>query len=79
MLRSNEAAEELGIRLMLVHAKHDAASRWYKRFGFEESPTDPLHLILLMKDLRALLSLGGAALFDVDAGDRAGDDQALDL
>ena len=59
MLRSNEAAEELGIRLMLVHAKHEAAGRWYKRFGFEESPTDPLHLILLMKDLRALLSSVG--------------------
>jgi predicted N-acetyltransferase YhbS len=56
MLRLNEAAEELGIRLMLVHAKHEAASRWYKRFGFEESPSDPLHLILLMKDLRAFLS-----------------------
>lgn len=56
MLRSNEAAEELGIRLMLVHAKHEAAADWYKRFGFEESPTDPLHLILLMKDLRTFLS-----------------------
>jgi predicted N-acetyltransferase YhbS len=56
MLRANEAAEELGIRVMLVHAKHEPASRWYKRFGFEESPTDPLHLVLLMKDLRAFLS-----------------------
>jgi hypothetical protein len=56
MLRTNEAAEDLGIRVMLVHAKHAQASRWYKRFGFEESPTDPLHLVLLMKDLRAFLS-----------------------
>ena len=56
MLRASQAAEELGIRLMLVHAKHEAASLWYKRFGFEESPTDPLHLILLMKDLRAFLA-----------------------
>ena len=31
-------------------------SRWYRRFGFEESPSDPLHLMLLMKDLRAFLS-----------------------
>jgi hypothetical protein len=29
------------------------------RFGFEESSTDPLHLILLMKDLRAFLSAAG--------------------
>lgn len=56
MLRTNEAAEDLGIRVMLVHAKHEQASRWYKRFGFEESPTDPLHLVLLTKDLRAFLS-----------------------
>jgi GNAT superfamily N-acetyltransferase len=59
MLRTNAAAAELGIRLMLVHAKHEQASRWYKRFGFEESPTDPLHLLLLMKDLRAYLSAAG--------------------
>jgi GNAT superfamily N-acetyltransferase len=58
-LRTSDAGEELGIRLMLVHAKHEAASRWYKRFGFEESPTDPLHMILLMKDLRAFLSSVG--------------------
>jgi GNAT superfamily N-acetyltransferase len=56
MLRANAAAEELGIRLMLVHEKHEWASRSYQRFGFEESPTDPLHLMLLMKDLREYLS-----------------------
>jgi len=56
MLRTDAAAEELGIRLMLVHAKHEEAGRWYRGFGFEESPTDPLHLMLLMKDLRAYLS-----------------------
>lgn len=56
MLRTNAATEELGIRLMLVHAKHEEAGRWYGGFGFEESPTDPLHLMLLMKDLRAYLS-----------------------
>jgi ribosomal protein S18 acetylase RimI-like enzyme len=62
MLRANEATEELGIRLMLVHAKNERASGWYKRFGFEESPSDPLHLILLMKDLRAFLSSVGQGL-----------------
>ena len=56
MLRANEVAEDLGIRVMLVHAKHKRTGEWYKRFGFEESPTDPLHLILLMKDLRAFLT-----------------------
>jgi predicted N-acetyltransferase YhbS len=56
MLRTNAASEELGIRLMLVHAKHEEVGRWYRRFGFEESPTDPLHLMLLIKDLRAHIS-----------------------
>jgi predicted N-acetyltransferase YhbS len=56
MLRSAEAAELLGVRVMLVHAKHEQARRWYGRFGFEESPADPLHLMLLMKDLRAFLT-----------------------
>jgi predicted N-acetyltransferase YhbS len=56
MLRADEAAEELGIRVMLVHAKHERARRWYERFGFEESPADSLHLMLLMKDLRAFLA-----------------------
>lgn len=56
MLRSAEAAELLGVRVMLVHAKHEQARRWYERFGFEESPADPLHLMLMMKDLRAFLA-----------------------
>src|SRR5258707_599450 len=30
MLRADEAAEELGIRVMLVHAKHERARRWYE-------------------------------------------------
>lgn len=50
MLRTNAATEELGIRLMLVHAKNEEAGRWYRGFGFEESPTDPLHLMLLMNE-----------------------------
>ena len=33
----------------------EGAKSWYEQYGFEESPTDPLHLILLMKDLRRLL------------------------
>lgn len=56
MLRANEASERVGVRVMLVHAMHENARGWYKRFGFEDSPTDPLHLLLLMKDLRAFVT-----------------------
>lgn len=55
LLRCVEAAEAIGARVLLVHAKHEAAKAWYMQFGFEESPTDPLHLLMLLKDVRAFL------------------------
>jgi GNAT superfamily N-acetyltransferase len=59
MLRCLEAAEAIGARVLLVHAKHEAAKAWYLQYGFEESPTDPLHLLMLLKDLRAFLQRSG--------------------
>lgn len=55
LLRTAQAADIAGIRAMLVHAKDDEARAWYEQFDFEPSPTDPYHLFLLMKDLRAIL------------------------
>lgn len=55
LLRTAQAAEIAGMRALLVHAKDDAARAWYESLDFEPSPTDPYHLFLLMKDLRALL------------------------
>ncbi len=49
------AADILGIRAVLVHAIDAEAGRFYKKFGFEETPIDDLHLMLLMKDLRSSL------------------------
>jgi len=54
--RTASAADEIGARAILVHAKDDEAKAFYRHFDFEPSPTDPLHLFLLMKDLRAILS-----------------------
>jgi len=48
-------AGAIGVRVLLVHAKHERAKSWYERYGFEESPTDPLHLMMLMKDIRAFV------------------------
>jgi GNAT superfamily N-acetyltransferase len=59
LLRCLDAAEAIGARVLLVHAKHDAAKAWYMQHGFEESPTDPLHLMMLLKDVRALLQRQG--------------------
>ncbi len=47
-------AERVGVAALVAHS-HDGAAGFYDSFGFEESPTDPLHRILLMKDVRALL------------------------
>jgi GNAT superfamily N-acetyltransferase len=55
LLRCVEAADAIGARVLLVHAKHEAAKTWYGQFDFEESPSDPLHLMMLMKDVRAFL------------------------
>ncbi|MDP3208969.1 MAG: GNAT family N-acetyltransferase [Rhodoglobus sp.] len=53
LLRVDRAAGEIGVRALLVHAKDERARDYYLRMAeFEESPTDPLQLFLLMKDLR---------------------------
>jgi predicted N-acetyltransferase YhbS len=56
LLRIVAAADHAGIRAVAVHAKDDAARAFHERFDFERSPTDPYHLLLLMKDVRALLA-----------------------
>lgn len=59
LLRCADAADAIGARVLLVHAKHEAARTWYAQYDFEESPTDPLHLLMLMKDVRAFLRRHG--------------------
>jgi predicted N-acetyltransferase YhbS len=51
--RAVQAAEQIGVRAILVHALHDEARDFYARYDFEASPTDPLHLMLLIKDAKA--------------------------
>lgn len=53
MRRTLAAADVIAVRALLVHAKDEAARGFYRRFGFTSSPSDPLHLMLLVKDLRA--------------------------
>lgn len=53
--RSVAAAEIVGVRALLVHALHDWARDFYLQYDFEPSPSDPLHLLLLIKDARAAL------------------------
>ena len=53
--RTLQAADIAGMRALLVHAKDAEARAWYEALNFESSPTDPFHLFLLLKDLRALI------------------------
>ncbi len=53
LLRSLQAADIIGCRAVLVHAKDQGAQAFYRKFGFESSPIDEFHLFLLMKDIKA--------------------------
>jgi GNAT superfamily N-acetyltransferase len=51
------ASEVIGVRALLIHCESDPARDFYLRLAkFESSPTDPMHLLLLMKDLRRALA-----------------------
>ena len=54
VLRTLQVADIAGVRALVVHAKNDAARSFHERFDFQLSPTDPLHLFALIKDLRNL-------------------------
>ena len=56
LLRTAQAADIAGIRALLVHAKDESARQWYLNWEFEPSPSDPFHLFLLTKDLKAMIS-----------------------
>jgi GNAT superfamily N-acetyltransferase len=51
VLRTLQAASIAGIRALLVHAKDEKVAAFYAKFDFAPSPTDPLHLFALIKDL----------------------------
>jgi GNAT superfamily N-acetyltransferase len=55
IMRTLAAADIAGIRAFAVHAKNEQARAFYERFDFISSPTDPLHLFVLIKDLRHVL------------------------
>ncbi len=55
--RAYAGAEIIGGRAVLVHAIDPEAATFYRKYGFESCPGLELHLMLLMKDLRAALGL----------------------
>ncbi len=57
--RSLAAADQIGGRALVVHCKDQAAKVFYLRQvpEFKELPSDPLHLALMFKDVRATLGI----------------------
>jgi hypothetical protein len=55
-LRLLNAAEILGIRGVLVHAIADEARAFYEAVGFLPSPSDPMMLMIGLKDLNSALA-----------------------
>jgi GNAT superfamily N-acetyltransferase len=56
MQRTVQAADIAGIRAFVVHAKDEEARRFYEKFDFIPSPTDPMHLFVLLKDVRRIIA-----------------------
>ncbi len=59
LLRFLAVADEIGARALLIHAESENARAYYLHLlpDLLPSPIDPLHLILLAKDLRRTLLL----------------------
>ncbi|HZJ48917.1 MAG TPA: GNAT family N-acetyltransferase [Acidimicrobiia bacterium] len=53
LARCAAAADDIGGRAVLVHAKDAGAAAFYQRYGFVSLGQNPNHLYVLMKDLRA--------------------------
>lgn len=53
MLRALSVGDQLGVRVLLVHALDDNARAFYAGHDFEPSPADELNLQLLLRDIRA--------------------------
>lgn len=57
VLRTLGAADVAGVRAILVHALSEDAKRFYSRCGFVESPTHPMTLVVMLKDIKASLGI----------------------
>jgi hypothetical protein len=50
------AADAIGVRGLLVHALSDDAKGCYLKFGFRESPIEPMTLMVTLDELKWALS-----------------------
>ena len=55
IMRTVSISDQAGIRALLTHPLDAEADTFYRRFGFESTPTHDRQLILLLKDARRLM------------------------
>jgi len=53
VLRTRQAAQAAGVVGILAHAISEAAKQFYLRWGFVESPSNPLTLVARIKDFES--------------------------
>ncbi len=56
IVRTLNASQILGARLLLVHAASESAIAFYSRLGFSTATTDPSHLMITLNDARRALA-----------------------
>ncbi|MCJ7600808.1 MAG: GNAT family N-acetyltransferase [Desulfobulbaceae bacterium] len=55
LFRTFNVSKQAGVRALLVHALSEDAKAFYLRYGFLESPIDPMTLMLNLQDVRRYL------------------------
>ncbi len=56
MLRTLSIANNVGVRGLLVHAISEDAKQFYLKYGFQESPIEPMTLLISIKNISHHLS-----------------------
>jgi len=56
ILRTTQAADIAGIKVILVRAISDGAKRFYERYGFVASPVDPMTVMITVAEAVRLLA-----------------------
>lgn len=56
LLRTVQVAEQTGIRAVLLHAMTAEAKKFYQRAGFQESPIDPMTMMITIADIERALA-----------------------
>lgn len=51
--RAVNVSQNAGVRALLVHALHDRAKQFYEHYGFQQSPHQPMTLMLRLNTVKA--------------------------